>query len=102
MLIARRLPSPSPYAQSTQTTTLTGSSLPDKDAIVESTACSGSPCSMTSDSNLKVGYDGNNHWYSALYPDLSSIPAGSRITSARLSLFAGVCLSTCSTQVIEA
>jgi hypothetical protein len=85
-----------------ETTTLSGSTLADADGPIESTACSGSPCPLSMDNTLTVGYDGASHFRAAVLPDLSAIPRGSRITGATLSLIPISCLSACDASDIAA
>lgn len=77
----------------TSTATISGSSITGTDAITDPGACSGSDCLTASNTTLNAGYDGTNNWAFGLEVSLSSIPAGSTIVSATLSLTESGCLT---------
>jgi Fibronectin type III domain len=74
----------------TASVTISGSTIFNKDADIDPTACSGGPCGFTSNSYLNAGYNGH-HWETALKLNLSAIPADSRITKATLHLTRSSC-----------
>ncbi len=92
---------PPPVA--TQTATITGAQITGTDAITNPGACSGSDCPLASNATLSVGYDGTSNWATALKLSLSSIPAGSEIVSATLTLTEASCLTgtTCASSLID-
>lgn len=92
---------PPPVA--TATATITGTQVTGADAITDPGACSGSDCPMASNGTLNAGSDGTHNWASSIKLDLSSIPAGSTIASATLTLTKSGCLtgSTCASSAID-
>jgi hypothetical protein len=87
----------------TNSLTVTGSALTAETAPLDSTACSGAACSVTTvtTGELKIGGDGTDHWLTALTPSLSGIPAGAVINSATLELTQQQCLGGCAADSLE-
>jgi hypothetical protein len=87
----------------TNSLTVTGSALTAETAPLDSTACSGAACSVTTvtTGGLEIGGDGTDHWLTALTPSLSGIPAGSVINSATLELTQQQCLGGCASDSVE-
>ena len=92
-----------PPPTATATATITGSQITGTDAISDPGACSGSDCALATNATLNAGYDGTHNWASALKVDLSSIPAGSTVVSATLTLTESGCLTgtSCSSSAID-
>jgi hypothetical protein len=92
---------PPPVA--TATTTITGSQVTGADAITDPAACSGSDCPLASNGTLNAGSDGTHNWASSIKLGLSSIPAGSTIASATLTLTESGCLTgtACASSAID-
>jgi Putative amidase domain/Fibronectin type III domain len=78
----------------TSTVTISGSSVTDFDGITDPGACSGSDCPVTTNTALKIGGDGTNHWASALEFNLSAIPTNAIVTNVALDLTESGCLGT--------
>ena len=83
---------PQPPA-ATANATISGTKVAATDVITDPGACSGSDCLTASNATLNAGYDGSHNWASGLKFDVSSIPAGSTIVSATLTLTESGCLS---------
>lgn len=85
------------------TLTVSGSALTAETAPIDSGACSGSACAVTTvtTGNLEVGGDGTDHWITALTPNLAGIPAGATIDSATLELHQAKCIGTCGTDSVD-
>ncbi|MGW1150656.1 DNRLRE domain-containing protein [Streptomyces rubiginosohelvolus] len=90
----------SPPVPQARTTTLSGSALRDATAPVGAADCDGTPCAAVEDGTLRVGTPGGTAWRSWLHADLSALPAGARITDARLRLHRADCTDT-STACVE-
>lgn len=75
-----------PDQPSDTSTVIAGTAVTGSNAPISSTACGGAACAPTSDGTLRVGDQGDGTiWRSYLNFDLSSIPAGARITQAVLA-----------------
>lgn len=92
-----------PPPSATATATLAGSQISGTDAVTDAGACAGSDCPLTSGATLNAGYDGTSNWASGLKIDVSSIPAGSTIISATLTLTESGCLigTSCASSAID-
>jgi Putative amidase domain len=92
-----------PLPSATATATITGAQITGTDAVADPGACGGSDCPLTSTTTLNAGYDGTSNWVSGLKIDVSSIPAGSTIVSATLTLTRSGCLtgSSCASSPID-
>ncbi|WP_330456412.1 DNRLRE domain-containing protein [Streptomyces sp. NBC_00820] len=93
---------PGAPATPTTTTTVIGSSAMTQATVdTGATDCSGSACTGTKASTLKVGASGTTHWRGYVLPDLSSIPSGAQVTSATLSMGTAGCMGGCEAHDIE-
>jgi cell wall-associated NlpC family hydrolase len=87
---------PEPPAAPAKTLNITGTALSGAEVVTGAEACGGVPCDATTDSpTLRVGGEDTKTWRSYLKPDLSTLPAGARVTSAVLRLSPVGCLRTC-------
>lgn len=94
------LPS-APAAPTTTTKSISGSALTQATVDTGATDCSGTTCTGSAATTLKVGASGTTHWRSYIRPDLSALPAGSQITSAILGMGTAGCLGSCEAHDIE-
>ena len=92
---------PAPPSNGPDSVTITGSALTSETAQLSATACSGSPCSVATGGNFKVGGDGTNQWVTGLTPSLSAVPAGATIDSATLKLTQAGCLGGCQADTLS-
>ncbi|MFI0406128.1 amidase domain-containing protein [Actinomadura sp. 3N508] len=84
-----------PPEPTTQTVTLGKDKLSIATAKSAADACSGKPCPLGSDSQVRVGGNGSEALVSLVKVDLSSLPAGARIVSAKLKLGTASCAPGC-------
>jgi len=75
--------------------TISGSAITGDDAITDPGGCSGADCPIVTNTKLKVGGDGTNHWASGLLFNLAAIPANAVVISATLNLVQQACLGSC-------
>ncbi|MEU3972208.1 DNRLRE domain-containing protein [Streptomyces bacillaris] len=75
----------------TRTVEITGSALQDATVPVGAQDCGGAPCAPVQDGLLKVGTPDSTAWRTWFRADLSAVPAGARITDARLRLHRADC-----------
>ncbi|MEO3974812.1 DNRLRE domain-containing protein [Streptomyces sp. CAU 1734] len=80
-----------PAAQ-TRSVTITGAALQDAAAPVGAQDCGGTPCAAVQDEHLRVGTPGGISWRTWFKPELTAVPAGARITDARLKLHRADCV----------
>ncbi|MFF8959995.1 DNRLRE domain-containing protein [Streptomyces sp. NPDC014894] len=85
-----RTPAAEPVPQ-TGSVTLTGAALQDAAAPVGVQDCGGTPCAAVQDERLLVGTPDGVSWRTWFKADLTAIPAGARITDARLRLHRADC-----------
>lgn len=92
-----------PPPSATATATITGSQISGTDAVSDPGSCAGSDCPLSSTATLNAGYDGTSNWASGIKIDVSSIPAGSTIVSAKLTLTESGCLTgtSCASSPID-
>lgn len=84
-------------APQVRTVDISGAALRDATAPVGDADCGGTPCAAVEDGTLRVGTPGGTAWRSWLHADLSALPAGARITDARLKLHRADCTDDSST-----
>ncbi|MGR8007493.1 DNRLRE domain-containing protein [Streptomyces hypolithicus] len=85
-----KAPAAQPVPQ-VRTVDISGDALRDAAAPVGATDCGTSPCASVQDGMLRVGTPGGIAWRSWFKADLSAVPAGARITDARLTLHRADC-----------
>lgn len=85
-----KAPAAQPVPQ-VRTVDISGDALRDATAPVGATDCGTSPCAAVQDGMLRVGTPGGIAWRTWLKADLSAVPAGARITDARLTLHRADC-----------
>ncbi|GGZ49863.1 hypothetical protein GCM10010387_50190 [Streptomyces inusitatus] len=73
-------------APQTSSVTLSGTALQDATAPVGAQDCGGTPCAAVQDDQLQVGTPDGISWRTWFKADLTAVPAGARITGARLKL----------------
>ncbi|WP_455351214.1 DNRLRE domain-containing protein [Streptomyces sp. SYSU K217416] len=85
-----KAPAAEPVPQ-VRTVDISGADLRDATAPVGATDCGDSPCAAVEDGTLRVGTPGGTAWRSWFKADLSAVPAGARVTDARLTLHRADC-----------
>ncbi|MGW2018467.1 DNRLRE domain-containing protein [Streptomyces sp. NPDC001927] len=85
-----KAPAAQPVPQ-VRTVAISGEALRDATAPVGATDCGADPCAAVQDGMLRVGTPGGTAWRSWFKADLSAVPAGVRITDARLTLHRADC-----------
>ncbi|MDG4863523.1 amidase domain-containing protein, partial [Streptomyces sp. T-3] len=78
-------------APGTRTVEISGAALSDATAAVGAQACAGAPCAPVQGEELRVGTPDSTAWRTWFKADLSALPAGARITDARLKLHRADC-----------
>ncbi|MFI1286491.1 amidase domain-containing protein [Streptomyces sp. NPDC020858] len=79
----------------TQSLVLTGTTLADAPAATD---CDTAGCATPSAGQLRIGTADGHPWATHLKADLSALPPGARVTSAKLSLTRSDCTTQCVTQ----
>ncbi|MBO2448715.1 amidase domain-containing protein [Actinomadura barringtoniae] len=79
----------------TRSLTLGSDKISVRTAKVGGQACDGSPCPLTDDTTVRVGGTADNAWLSQVKVNLTTLPAGARVTSVTLGLGSASCASTC-------
>ncbi|WP_159030107.1 DNRLRE domain-containing protein [Kitasatospora albolonga] len=74
-----------------RTVDISGAALRDATAPVGPADCGTGPCAAVEDGTLRVGTPGGTAWRSWFKANLSAVPAGARITDARLRLHRADC-----------
>ncbi|MCX4819950.1 amidase domain-containing protein [Streptomyces sp. NBC_01142] len=93
---------PGPKAPETTSVTLTGASLDDATVAVGEQACTSGGCPAARDTRLPLGGGSGAERTAWLKPDLSKVPAGARVTRARLVLTPAECgTGTCAQRPVE-
>ncbi|MFD8527767.1 DNRLRE domain-containing protein [Streptosporangium canum] len=82
---------PPPPPTGTQPITLDKTALTVKGAQSANDACNGGPCVLTTSTTVNIGGDGDASRLSWLKLNLSSLPAGARVTQATLNLGSPSC-----------
>ncbi|MEV0254028.1 DNRLRE domain-containing protein [Streptomyces sp. NPDC050732] len=75
----------------TRTVEISGTALSDATAPVGAKDCDGAACAAVQDGLLRVGTPDSTAWRTWFKADLSAVPAGARITDARLKLHRADC-----------
>ncbi|MER7517135.1 DNRLRE domain-containing protein [Streptomyces sp. NPDC126499] len=83
-------PAPRPDPQ-VRTVDISGEALRDATAPVGAADCGADPCGAVQDGTLRVGTPGGTAWRTWFKADLTAVPAGARITDARLVLHRADC-----------
>lgn len=91
---------PSVPTTTPSTLTITGTALTTATASSGAGDCTGSPCALTPGA-LALGNDGTTQRISAIKADLSSVPAGARITEATLNITPSCFSSSCMTGTLS-
>ncbi|MEU6090839.1 amidase domain-containing protein [Streptomyces sp. NPDC047085] len=95
-------PAPDPDAPKTTSVALSGAALEDTTVAVGSGACASGGCPAVDDTRLSLGGGAAGERAAWLKPDLSKVPAGARITRARLLLTPAECGSAaCAQRPVE-
>ncbi|WP_432114669.1 DNRLRE domain-containing protein [Streptomyces sp. S1] len=85
-------PEPDPKP-ATRVLEITGAALADATSAVGTEDCAGAPCAALLDGTLRVGTPDGIAWRTWFKPDLTGLPAGARITGARLKLRRADCVT---------